>query len=102
MEIKRADLIGQLAEEYGYTKASAAELIDDFVGIILANLERGNTVSLRDLGKFDILKRARRTCPNPQTGEEIVVPEHYIPRFYPSSRMRIAVKIWEDGQRRRG
>lgn len=101
MEIKRADLIRQLSETFGYTKASAAELIDDFTQIIIDNMEAGNTVSLRNLGKFSILERAQRRCPNPQTGEEVVVPAHFIPRFYPSNRMRIAVKMWEDDVKRR-
>ncbi len=100
MEIKRAELIGQLAEVFGYTKASAAELVDDFTAIIIENLERGNTVSLRNLGKFGILERAQRRCPNPQSGEEMVIPAHYIPRFYPSQRMRLAVKKWEDNEKR--
>ncbi len=100
MDIKRNDLIEQLMLKHHYTKKAATSLVDDFVDIILDNLESGNTVSIRNFGCFDILKRQERSCPNPQTGEKVVVPAHWIPRFYPGNGMRLAVKKWEDNTRR--
>ena len=100
MDIKRNDLIKQLVEKHGYTKKSAISLVDDFADVILENLVEGNTVSIRGFGCFDILERKARSCPNPQTGERVDVPAHWIPRFYPGKKMRLAVKIWEDNQRR--
>lgn len=100
MNIKRADLIKQLMDRYGYTKKAATCLVDDFIDIILLNLKEGNTVSLRNFGCFDILERKQRSCPNPQTGERVVVPAHWIPRFYPSNKMRVVVKEWEDNTKR--
>lgn len=98
--MKRADIIQQLVEKHGYTKKAATSIVDDFTDIIIENLGNGNTVSIRNFGCFDILERKERSCPNPQTGETIVVPAHWIPRFYPGSHMRIAVKKWEDNERR--
>lgn len=99
MDIKRNDLIQQLVKK-GYTKKAAKSIIDDFAAVILENLENGDTVSIRGFGCFDILRREARSCPNPQTGERVGVPAHNIPRFYPGSRMRRAVKIWEDNVKR--
>lgn len=39
-------------------------------------------------------------CPNPQTGEKVDVPAHWIPRFYPGNGMRRVVKLWEDNTKR--
>lgn len=100
MKVKRADLIQQLADDYGYSKKVAAGIVDDFTSLIISNLENGNAVHIRNLGCFDLLVRRERSCPNPVTGERVVIPEHYIPRFYPSNRMRIAVKKWEDNAKR--
>ena len=100
MKVKRADLIQQLAEGYGYSKKAATEVVDDFTDVVIKNLEEGNIVLLRNFGCFDILKREQRSCPNPISGEKVVIPAHYIPRFYPSNRMRIAVKKWEDNVKR--
>lgn len=100
MDIKRNDLIEQLVAKHHYTKKAATSLVDDFVDIILDNLENGNTVSIRNFGCFDILERQTRSCPNPQTGEKVIIPAHWIPRFYPGNRMRVAVKKWEDNSKR--
>jgi nucleoid DNA-binding protein len=100
MDLKRTDLIQQLVERHGYTKAAATSIVDDFTESILYNLENGNTVSLHGFGCFDLLERKERRCPNPQTGETVTVPAHYIPRFYPWRAMRRAVKVWEDNTKR--
>lgn len=100
MDIKRKELIEQLIDKHKYTKKAATSVVDDFIDIILDNLEAGNTVSLRNFGCFDILERKQRSCPNPQTGEHVTVPAHWIPRFYPGNGMRLAVKKWEDNVRR--
>ena len=100
MDIKRVDLIQQLMDKHGYTKKAATNIVDDFTDIILDNLGEGNTVSIHNFGCFDILERKARSCPNPQTGETVKVPAHWIPRFYPGNRMRVAVKLWEDSVKR--
>ncbi len=100
MDIKRNDLIEQLVEKHGYTKKAATSIVDDFVDVVLDNLSEGNTVSIRNFGCFDILERKARSCPNPQTGEKVEIPAHWVPRFYPGNRMRLVVKMWEDNNKR--
>lgn len=100
MKLKRANLIRQLADNYGYSKKAAADVVDIFTEVIINNLEQGNSIHVRNLGCFDLLVRQERSCPNPATGERVVIPAHYIPRFYPSNRMRVAVKKWEDNVKR--
>ena len=100
MDIKRKDLIEQLMLKHHYTKKAATSLVDDFVDIILDNLENGNTVSIRNFGCFDILERQERSCPNPQPGEKVVVPAHWIPRFYPCNGIGTAVKKCVDNKPR--
>lgn len=100
MDIKRNDLIEQLVKKHGYTKKAATSIVDDFVDIVLDNLSDGNTVSIRNFGCFDILERKARSCPNPQTGEKVDIPAHWVPRFYPGNKMRLVVKMWEDNTKR--
>lgn len=100
MDVKRNNLIQQLVDKHGYTKKSAASVVNDFVDIILENLGEGNTVSIRGFGCFDILERKARSCPNPQTGENVEIPAHWVPRFYPGNKMRLVVKMWEDNEKR--
>ena len=92
MDIKRVDLIQQLVGKHGYTKKAATSIVDDFTDIILYNLGNGDTVSIHNFGCFDILERKAR--------EKVDVPAHWIPRFYPGNKMRLAVKLWEDSTKR--
>lgn len=96
MKVKRADLIQQLSDHYGYTKKDAANVIDDFTSLVLNNLEHGNEVSIRNLGQFGRALRSERSCPNPVTGERVVIPAHFVPKFSPSHQMRVSVRLWED------
>lgn len=99
MNINRSDLIKQLVDK-GYTKKAATSIVNEFVGVIMENMRNGNTVSIQNFGCFDLLERKARSCPNPQTGEKVNVPAHWIPRFYPGRGMRSAVKMWEDDTKR--
>lgn len=96
VNVNRDKLIQQLVDRHCYTKKAAGALIDDFTDIIIYNLRNGDTVSLYGFGNFDIINRKARSCPNPQTGERVHIPEHFIPHFHPGKRMKLAVKMWED------
>lgn len=100
MDVKRTDLIQQLVEKHRYTKDSATAVVDDFTDAIIENLRNGNNVSIYGFGKFDALRREARRCPNPQTKETIDIPAHFVPRFYPGAKLRLAVKMHEDDVQR--
>lgn len=100
MNVNRSDLIRQLVDKHRYTKDAATDVVDDFIDIVIDNIRVGNTVSIYGFGVFDILERAERSCPNPQTGERCSIPAHFIARFYPGTRLRKAVKMWEDDTKR--
>lgn len=100
MNITRPMLIEQLAEKHHYSKKSAAMLIDDFTDVILDNMRNGNSVTIRNFGCFDMLERKEHPGRHPMTGETVVIPKHWIPRFYPAEKMRKMVKLWEDDTKR--
>ena len=100
MEINRSDLIKQMMERFGYTRASATALIDDFTTAIIENMEAGNRISIYGFGVFDVKKLVDRQCPDPVHGELYMIPSHYTPRFYPGRRLKVAVKKWEDEMNR--
>lgn len=97
--IGKKELIEQLAHEFGYTKTSATDLVNDFCKIVLKNLEDGNPVSIYGFGCFDIKLRKQRRCISP-SGDDIIIPEHWIAKFYPGNSMKRAVKKWEDNDKR--
>lgn len=100
MNITKAEFIQQLVDEHRYKKKDATAFVDDFLDMVLGNIERGNTVSFRGFGCFDMVERAERSGMNPNTGEKCKVPAHWSPRFYPGNAMKRAVKKWVDNEKR--
>lgn len=100
MNINRQDFIQQLVSKHNYTKKAATALVDDFLNMLIANFEEGNTVTFYGFGTFDIVERAERTCQNVKTGEPCVIPAHYVPKYYPGIRVKTAIKKWESEQER--
>lgn len=99
--VTKPEFINQLVSEYGYTKSAASTFLDDFWSLIQENIERGRPVFFYGFGCFDLLERKERKTRNPQNSDEfIVIPTHYVPRFYPGDSLKRAVKIWEDNEKR--
>ncbi|HMM14100.1 MAG TPA: HU family DNA-binding protein [Parvibaculum sp.] len=71
--IPMSKIIAELAEKHGLTKKAAAALFEDFVGITVKNLKKGNKVRLTGLGILQVKKRAARMGRNPATGEQIKI-----------------------------
>lgn len=100
MNINRDKFVQQLMAKHNYTKKAATALVEDFIDMVIANFEAGNTVTFYGFGTFELKERKERSCPNPQTGETCVIPAHYVPKFHPGKQVKLAVKKWESEQNR--
>ncbi len=63
----------ELAEKTGMTKKDAASCLDDFVGLIVKHLKKGNKVRITGLGILQVRNRPARMGRNPATGEAIKI-----------------------------
>ncbi len=100
MDVNRKEFILQLVEKHNYTKKSATTLVEDFIDLVIDNLEEGNSVSFYGFGCFDMRWRAARSCPDPNTGERCDIPAHWVPKFHPGKRLRRAVSLMDAKERR--
>lgn len=67
--ITKADLIADIAERNGISKAQAGEALDAVTASISAQLVAGNAVALPGLAKFETRDRPARQVRNVATGE---------------------------------
>lgn len=67
--ITKADLIADIAERSGISKAQAGEALDAVTASISAQLVAGNAVALPGLAKFETRDRPARQVRNVATGE---------------------------------
>ena len=64
----------ELAEKTGMTKKDATSCLDDFIGLVVKHLKKGNKVRITGLGILQVRARPARMGRNPATGEPIKIP----------------------------
>jgi DNA-binding protein HU-beta len=71
--MNKAELTEQIAENGGLTKVLANKVIDSFANTVIAELKKGNRVTIKDFGTFSVTKRAARNGRNPKTGATLKI-----------------------------
>ncbi|QOK91552.1 HU family DNA-binding protein [Ralstonia pseudosolanacearum] len=89
--MNKSEMIADVANETGWTKAEAARAVETVLGSIKGALAVGDSVSLVGFGTFSIGERAARMGRNPRTGEEVEIPAARVPKFKPGSELKAAV-----------
>jgi nucleoid DNA-binding protein len=59
--------------------------------IIAERLARGEEVSRRNFGTFEVLEKPQRNGTHPRTGEDIVIEARRLPRFRPFEGLKKVV-----------
>ena len=67
-------------------------LINRFMTVVTDTMEKGDKLQLIGFGTFSTVKRAARTCRNPQTGKSMKIPAKTVVKFKVGSKLADAVK----------
>ena len=89
--LTRNDLATKLRDEFGFTAAQSAKLVDlvfDEIGEALVN---GEEVKFAGFGTFKILDKSARMGRNPKTGEAAIVSARRVASFRPCNEFRVRV-----------
>jgi DNA-binding protein HU-beta len=89
--MNKAQLIDAIAAKAGLTKADAKKSLDAFIEATGEALKAGDRVALVGFGSFSVARRNARTGRNPQTGQEITIPEKSVVKFKPGSELAESV-----------
>ena len=89
--MNKQELISQVAETSGLTKADASRAVDGVFDAITSSLSSGNEVRLTGFGTFTASQRKATTGRNPRTGATIDIPASTQPKFRPGKSLRDAV-----------
>ena len=79
--MKKSELITQVAEETGMTKAAAKQALETILSKLTKTLKKDGRFVLSGLGTFEVVKRKKRIARNPQTNEPITVKAHKAVKF---------------------
>ncbi len=91
MPVNKSELIDQIADKAGLSKADAGRALDAVLDSVTAALKRGDTVNLVGFGSFSVKARAARTGLNPRTKEAIEIPASNNPAFKAGKALKDAV-----------
>ena len=89
--MNKSDLIDEMAENGGMSKADAGRALEAFVDAVTRQLKYGNSISLVGFGTFSVKHRAARMGRNPRTGEAIQIKASNVPSFKAGKGLKDAV-----------
>lgn len=85
------DLMDLLAKQQNITKKDAELFLRELIAVISENIEKGESVKIKDFGVFKLVKVNARKSVDVNTGEAIEIPAHYKLSFVPDKLLKEAV-----------
>jgi len=79
--MNKQELISQVAETAGLSKADASKAVEGVFDAISGALKAGDEVRLVGFGTFSVSKRKASTGRNPRTGEPMTIKASTQPKF---------------------
>ena len=89
--MNKQELIDNIAESAGISKAEAGRALDEVTDSITGALKKGDSVVLVGFGTFSVRQRAARQGRNPRTGEKIQIAAASVPAFKAGKALKDAV-----------
>ena len=84
----KADLIEQVADQTGQTKAATGRFFEALTHAITQSLRKGHSVSITGVGTISVKYRNARKARNPRTGDAVQVNASKSARFSVSSNLK--------------
>jgi len=76
MALTKADIVSRICKRNEISMTDAVNVVEAAFEVIKASLERGETVKIKNFGKFSVRSKDERRGRNPLTGAEISIPAH--------------------------
>ena len=89
--MNKNDLISEVADAAGLSKADATKAVDAVLDNIAGALGKGGEVRLVGFGTFSVSHRKATTGRNPRTGEAIQIKASNQPKFKAGKALKDAV-----------
>ena len=89
------EFISHLSERTGYSKSETKSLLKSTLRALEEQLAEGTSVSIPNLGTFDIQEKEQRKIYNPHYDSYMLVPPKRTVQFTPASGLKDEVKFLE-------
>ena len=91
MTLTKAHLAQKIAENCGFMKGEAAEIVEKLLDVMKARLTAGEDVMISGFGKWSVRGKRARRGRNPQTGRTIVLDARRVITWHYSPVLKGAV-----------
>jgi len=88
----KKEIVLKISEETNLKQIDVKKVVQRTFDHIVAALEKGETVELRNFGVFKVRSRKGRLGRNPRTGESVNIPEKKVVSFKAGLVMKHKVK----------
>ena len=88
MTLTKFTIIDKIAEENGYLRKQAAELVESLIELIKSTLASEEDVLISGFGKFCVKQKRERKGRNPATSEELMLAARRVVTFKCSGQLR--------------
>jgi integration host factor subunit alpha len=88
MALTKIEMVKSIADQVGYSKNKATEIIETLLEIIKESLESGEDVLVSGFGKFCVKQKNARRGRNPGTGEGMMLRPRKVVRFKLSGKLK--------------
>ena len=78
-----------------FTNEDVEAMLETLIEVISDAIKRGENVGIKGFGTLGLSHCKQRTVRHVETGEEIIIPERYIPRFSFGHDLRMCAKVYE-------
>ncbi len=91
--MNKSDLIDKISKNSNLTKKDSEKGLNACLDSIQETLSNGGKLTLTGFGTFTVEKRKERKGRNPQTGEEITIPENRVVKFRAGKKLKDKVSL---------
>jgi len=88
----KSDIVERVAESTNFPKAKAKEIVDAVFDEIFNALVRGEKVTIRGFGVFEVVRSNRTKGRDLRTGKEVLIEPKNVVKFRPSKNIKRVIE----------
>ena len=96
INLTKKELVNSIYMQMGFSKQISGNLLEEFLDLIIKNLNSEKKIKISNIGTFSIRKKKSRIGRNPKTKEEKKISERNIVTFKPSKQFKKFVNSQKD------
>jgi integration host factor subunit alpha len=100
MTLTKADIAQKIADDCGFMRNEAAEVLEKLLDIMKESLISGEDVLISGFGKWTVKSKRARRGRNPKTGESLILDARRVVTWSYSPLLKKAVNVTVKGSKR--